>query len=236
MIDGQRFAQDIAQAEEQVHPSAGHLLPEEDPRWVSIAIDPGEPVRLQEVHVEVQGPGGSDPLFTRLLAAPALRRGEPLRHAAYEQLKSDLQGTAITYGYLDARLLRSELQVDPEAHTAAVQLVLESGPRYHFGATTIEQAAIGPGLARRYLRYAEGEPYDAGTVTDQDMAMAKLKATEMLAFVADEAIQIHGGMGLMDDLPLERIWRDARVERIWEGTSEIQRHIISRALLRAVGG
>ena len=77
--------------------------------------------------------------------------------------------------------------------------------------------------------------YDQGTVTDQDMAMAKLKATEMLAFVADEAIQIHGGMGLMDDLPLERIWRDARVERIWEGTSEIQRHIISRALLRAVG-
>jgi acyl-CoA dehydrogenase len=81
-----------------------------------------------------------------------------------------------------------------------------------------------------------GWKYDAGTVADQDMAMAKLKATEMLAFVADEAIQIHGGMGLMDDLPLERIWRDARVERIWEGTSEIQRHIISRALLRAVGG
>ena len=77
--------------------------------------------------------------------------------------------------------------------------------------------------------------YDQGTVTDQDMAMAKLKATEMLAFVADEAIQIHGGMGLMDDLPLERIWRDARVERIWEGTSEIQRHIISRALLRPLG-
>lgn len=78
--------------------------------------------------------------------------------------------------------------------------------------------------------------FDQGTVTDGDMAMAKLKATEVLAMVADEAIQIHGGMGLMDDLPLERIWRDARVERIWEGTSEIQRHIISRELLRAVGG
>jgi acyl-CoA dehydrogenase len=78
--------------------------------------------------------------------------------------------------------------------------------------------------------------YDQGTVTEADMAMAKLKATEVLAMVADEAIQIHGGMGLMDELPLERIWRDARVERIWEGTSEIQRHIISRELLRAVGG
>jgi len=77
-----------------------------------------------------------------------------------------------------------------------------------------------------------GWKYDQGTATDADMAMAKLKATEMLAMVADEAIQIHGGMGLMDELPLERIWRDARIERIWEGTSEIQRHIISRALLR----
>ncbi|WP_434614577.1 acyl-CoA dehydrogenase family protein [Tabrizicola sp. M-4] len=77
--------------------------------------------------------------------------------------------------------------------------------------------------------------FDQGTVTEADMSMAKLKATEVLAFIADEAIQIHGGMGLMDDLPLERIWRDARVERIWEGTSEIQRHIISRQMLRAFG-
>ncbi|HEY5421786.1 MAG TPA: acyl-CoA dehydrogenase [Marmoricola sp.] len=77
--------------------------------------------------------------------------------------------------------------------------------------------------------------YDEGLATDSDIAMAKLKATEMLAMVADEAIQIHGGMGLMDELPLERIWRDARIERIWDGTSEIQRHIISRALLRPLG-
>jgi acyl-CoA dehydrogenase len=80
-----------------------------------------------------------------------------------------------------------------------------------------------------------GWKFDRGEATDADMAMAKLKATEMLAMVADEAIQIHGGMGLMDELPLERIWRDARIERIWEGTSEIQRHIISRALLRPFG-
>ncbi|MBV8785037.1 MAG: acyl-CoA dehydrogenase family protein [Gammaproteobacteria bacterium] len=72
--------------------------------------------------------------------------------------------------------------------------------------------------------------------SDMDMAIAKLKASEMLAMVADEALQIHGGMGLMSELPLERIWRDARIERIWDGTSEVQRHIISRALLRPLGG
>ena len=77
---------------------------------------------------------------------------------------------------------------------------------------------------------------DHGVGQDAAIAMAKLKASEVLALVADEAIQIHGGMGLMDELPLERIWRDARIERIWDGTSEIQRHIISRALLRPLGG
>ena len=77
---------------------------------------------------------------------------------------------------------------------------------------------------------------DGDKPADPAIAMAKLAATEMLASVADEALQIHGGMGLMDELVLERIWRDARVERIWDGTSEIQRHILSRSMLRAHGG
>lgn len=73
---------------------------------------------------------------------------------------------------------------------------------------------------------------DQGTARDEDFAMAKLFATEMLALVTDHAVQIFGGMGLATESPIERMWRDARVERIWDGTSEIQRHIISRALLR----
>jgi acyl-CoA dehydrogenase len=76
---------------------------------------------------------------------------------------------------------------------------------------------------------------DAGIPANREIASAKLYASEMLARVTDEAIQIFGGMGLMDDLPLARFWRDARVERIWDGTSEIQRHIISRDLLRPFG-
>jgi len=76
---------------------------------------------------------------------------------------------------------------------------------------------------------------DQSLPANREIASAKLFATEMLSFVTDEALQIFGGMGLMDDLPLERLWRDARVERIWDGTSEIQRHIISRELLRPLG-
>lgn len=77
--------------------------------------------------------------------------------------------------------------------------------------------------------------HDAGQMTDQDAAMAKLYATEALARITDQAVQIFGGMGLMSELPVERFWRDARVERIWDGTSEIQRHIISRSMLRPLG-
>lgn len=76
---------------------------------------------------------------------------------------------------------------------------------------------------------------DQGLPANREIASAKLYATEMLAKVTDAAIQIFGGMGLMSDLPLERFWRDARVERIWDGTSEIQRHIIGRELLRPLG-
>mgnify|MGYP001813400406 CR=1 FL=1 len=82
---------------------------------------------------------------------------------------------------------------------------------------------------------AAADRLDKSLPANREIASAKLYASEMLARVTDAAIQIHGGMGLMDDYPLERFWRDARVERIWDGTSEIQRHIISRDLLWALG-
>ena len=85
------------------------------------------------------------------------------------------------------------------------------------------------------LTLAAADRLDQGLPANREIASAKLFASEMLGRVTDAAIQVHGGMGLMDDLPLERFWRDARVERIWDGTSEVQRHIISRDLLRALG-
>ena len=85
------------------------------------------------------------------------------------------------------------------------------------------------------LTLAAADRLDKALPSNREIASAKPYASEMLARVTDAAIQIHGGMGLMSDYPLERFWRDARVERIWDGTSEIQRHIISRDLLRALG-
>lgn len=89
--------------------------------------------------------------------------------------------------------------------------------------------------AADWLTLASAWRLDQGLPANREIASAKLYASEMLARVTDTTLQIFGGMGLMDDFPIERFWRDARVERIWDGTSEIQRHIISRDLLRPLG-
>ncbi len=89
--------------------------------------------------------------------------------------------------------------------------------------------------AADWLTLSSAWRLDQGLSANREIASAKLYASEMLARITDTTLQIFGGMGLMDDLPIERFWRDARVERIWDGTSEIQRHIISRDLLRPLG-
>jgi acyl-CoA dehydrogenase len=76
---------------------------------------------------------------------------------------------------------------------------------------------------------------DAGTARAREASMVKLFATEMAGRVVDRMLQIHGGAGYAKDLPIERIYRDVRVQRIIEGTSEIQRMIIAKSLLKEAG-
>ncbi len=73
---------------------------------------------------------------------------------------------------------------------------------------------------------------DAGIITQREASQINLFGSEMAGRVTDNALQVMGGMGITKEMPLERFWRDARVERIWEGTSEIHRDIISRDVLR----
>ena len=85
--------------------------------------------------------------------------------------------------------------------------------------------------AARLMVYDAASRADRGERISDRASMAKLFATEMLGRVADAAVQIHGGMGYMRELWIERAYRDARIARIYEGTSEIQRVVIAGALL-----
>jgi acyl-CoA dehydrogenase len=87
--------------------------------------------------------------------------------------------------------------------------------------------------AARLLVYSAARLKDAGAArVTLESSMAKLYATEMAHRVIDQAVQIHGGEGVLRGSPMERLYREARAARIYEGTSEIQRLIIARQLLR----
>ena len=85
---------------------------------------------------------------------------------------------------------------------------------------------------RQMLHHAAWLRDQRGTAVIKEASMTKLFCTEMANRVADMAVQIHGGMGYMQECEVERYYRDLRLTRIYEGTSEIQRLVISRELLR----
>ncbi len=146
--------------EPTVQPSVERLANGRDWR-VTLRIDPGPPVVLEDAQVEVTGPGADEAMFRDLIAGSELKPGRRLSHAAYDKLKGDLQRTALGSGFLDARYQRHELVVDPLSRRAWAYLSLETGSRYRFGATEIEQSAIDPRLVRKYLRYREGDYFEA---------------------------------------------------------------------------
>lgn len=86
--------------------------------------------------------------------------------------------------------------------------------------------------AARLLVYNAARLKDAGAPHGKEAAMAKLFASEVSNHAAREAVQIHGGAGYLEDFPVERYFRDARITEIYEGTSEIQRIVIARHLLK----
>jgi len=86
--------------------------------------------------------------------------------------------------------------------------------------------------AARLLTYRAGAMKDAGDRVTKESAMAKLFASEIAVDVCNEALQIHGGYGFIKDYPVEKFYRDVKLCTIGEGTSEIQRLVIARQLLK----
>ena len=86
--------------------------------------------------------------------------------------------------------------------------------------------------AAKLMTYRAAALRDKGKPFSQESAMAKLFASEASSKITDMAVQIHGGYGYSKLYPVERYYRDARVTRIYEGTSEIHRMVIARGLMR----
>ena len=174
-------------------PVVGSTVTQKDKNsWrVDIQIDLGQPVLMTAVNIRVTGDGHADPRFDRIITAAPLHVGDRLSHADYERIKNDLQNTAATLGYLDARLTSSVLQVDPAKLSASADLELQTGARYRFGVTTIDQSVVDSGLVRRYIRYHEGDPFDLTELLRTQFALDDSQYFTAVEVLAGEPDRVH---------------------------------------------
>lgn len=138
---------------------------------VSIQVDPGEPVRVRELQIRIEGPGADDPVFDGIRTQTDLREGMRLHHGAYEKVKGAMVRGAAANGYLAARMVHSEMLVDPETRVAGIRLALDTGPQYRFGAVQIEQDVVRPSLMQRFVRFREGDRYSVNELLRTQFAL-----------------------------------------------------------------
>jgi translocation and assembly module TamA len=136
-----------------------------------LTIEPGPVVKLARVDLGLTGQGKNDPALQAVLSKSELKPGAPLDQGVYEQLKTRLEQRARERGYFDARFTAHRIRVDPATQSAEVELVLDTGPRYAFGATDIVQTVLKPGLARRFLTYKTNDPYDQAKLQSTQQAL-----------------------------------------------------------------
>jgi alkylation response protein AidB-like acyl-CoA dehydrogenase len=157
-----------------------------------------------------------------------------------DRLGEEGKGLRVALGALDTGRIGIAAQALGIAEAAFRYAVRYASERTTFGKPIAEHQAISFKLAdmQTKIRAARLLVYEAAWIKDQGMphgeagARAKLYAAQVANEVTYEAVQVLGGQGYMKDHPVERYYRDARVTEIYEGTSEIQRLVISRSILR----
>ena len=163
---------------------------------------------------------------------------EDCRIPAQNLIGTEGQGYRIALSGLEGGRIGIASQAVGMARAAFEAALVYAKDRSSFGKTIFEHQAVQFKLAdmatqieaARQLTLHAASMKDAGLPCLKEAAMAKLFASEMAEKVCSDAIQIHGGYGYVTDFPVERIYRDVRVCQIYEGTSDIQKILIGRAL------
>jgi acyl-CoA dehydrogenase len=173
----------------------------------------------------------------------ALVAFEDVRVPASQLIGEEGGGMAFTYAWFRYERLMIAARCCGAAERLIDEATAFAKGRVQFGRPIIDNQAISHMLAdsltelwaARLMTYRLAENIDAGVdvkIQHAQCSMAKLYASEMAGRVADRAVQIFGGRGYMRENVAERFWREVRVDRIWEGTSEIQREIVADQLVK----
>lgn len=138
-----------------------HYTRHEDCWQLKLAVKPGRPTRVAKVDIDIPGEASNDKEFKEYLDNLPLQPGDQLNHDVYESIKSDLNNLAIERGYFDNQFITSELQVNTDLNQAGIVIQFDSGRRYRFGETDIQQSIFANDLIDRYIPFEPGDPYSS---------------------------------------------------------------------------
>jgi translocation and assembly module TamA len=138
---------------------------------INIKVEPGPRSVWRTIVVAVRGAGSETAAIQRVLSKSPLVPGEAVDHRNYDTLKATLEATAISTGFLDWRWDTHRLEVHPTVNKADVLLIMETGPRYRFGAVSFHQQAVDHDVAQRLIQFESGDDYDEQALLNTQYAL-----------------------------------------------------------------
>lgn len=154
-------------------PTIDSTLEETPSAWtIQFDVDAGQPVMVETVDITITGIAQTDEKFIELQQKLPIRQGTVFRHQDYERAKGLLRNLAAERGYYDAKLLTNKVAVELADQTAHVELVLDSGPRYHYGDIEFCCAHIGDELLQRYVQFESGDPFSTSELLNLQLGLS----------------------------------------------------------------
>ncbi|MDO4642947.1 MAG: autotransporter assembly complex family protein [Cardiobacteriaceae bacterium] len=136
-----------------------HVSDEQDGLHVVYEVHQNPATHLERVNVQVLGEAAQDEKFQELLAENPLKKGAILDHNTYETYKARFSALASARGYFDATFREHNVQVNPQANTADISLIFDSGMRYSFEAVDFNEVPLDPDFLERFVQFKPGQPY-----------------------------------------------------------------------------
>ena len=150
---------------------SGELQHNQECWSISFDITPGKPVHINRIDIDFEQDAARDSHFKELLEELPIAKGEILNHGNYTETKDAIQTLALERGYFDAELSRHQLLVDPEYHSADIELTMVSGSRYRFGDVNIKSDFLEQHLLDRLVTITPGELYSSEKVYEFQQAL-----------------------------------------------------------------
>ena len=138
-----------------------------------LRITPGLPTKIVSQNISVIGEGRNDELFKKILAEPPYKKGDVFNHQQYTDFKTLLSEATQSLGYFDAEFEQHSIKVDPLAHQASVNLVLNTGKRYRYGKVTVDQKVLSEKAIRNFLILKTGAVYSTEDLIRQQQLLQR---------------------------------------------------------------